>query len=266
MKRFILMAVCLAGLTACSGRTALPPPVPENEAARRWEAFEALSERSAVPSVLSGSLRFGPVNDTRRVTYLLWSNGRPPVRLDVQAGVGTTVAKVLAADGRVLLFLPEDNKAYTGEDEPDRALRSLGLPLPLSLADMTAFLEGRYAEALQNPQVERYHASADDAENVVYIVRSERGKSEVTLSPQALPVRWRQHPGWDVRMDFDDVTRLPRKVEGVLPGGNGTVHPEGDAYRMVLLIKERRQPERFPPAELQLPLPAGVISRSLDTD
>ncbi len=266
MKRFILAAVCMAGLTACSGRTALPPPVPEGEAERRWQAFEALSERPAAPSVLSGSLRFGPINDTRRVTYLLWSNGRPPIRLDVQAGVGATVAKALAANGRVLLFLPEDNKAYMGADEPDKALRSLGLPLPLGLADMTAFLGGRYAEALGNPQVERYHASADDAENVVYIVRSEQGKSEVTLSPQALPVRWKQRPGWDVHMDFDEVTRLPRKVEGVLSGGSGTVRPEGDAYRMVLLLKERRQPERFPSGELQLALPSGVIPRSLDTD
>ena len=265
MKRFLLVAVCLAGLTACGGRTVLPP-VPEDEAERRWQAFEALSERPAVPSVLNGSLRFGPVNDTRRVTYLLWSNGRPPIRLDVQAGVGTTVAKALAANGRVLIFLPEDNKAYAGVDEPDRALRSLGLPLPLGLADMTAFLEGRYAEALGSPKVESYQASVDDAENVVYIVRSERGKSEVTLSPQALPVRWKQRPGWDVHMDFDDVTRLPRKVEGTLPGGSGTVRPEGDAYRMVLLIKERRQPERFSAGELQLALPAGVIPRSLDAD
>ena len=45
MKRFILMAVCLAGLTACSGRTALPPPVPENEAARRLGGA-----RGAVPN------------------------------------------------------------------------------------------------------------------------------------------------------------------------------------------------------------------------
>lgn len=265
MRRFLVVALCLACLSACSGRTTLPP-VPQGEAESRWRAFEALSLRPAEASVLSGSLRFGPVSDTRRVTYLLWSNGRPPIRLDIQAGVGTTVAKVLAAGDQVLLFLPQDSKAFTGTDDPDKALRSLGLPLPLGLADMAAFLDGRYTEAMGNPRVEEYHAAADNPEHVIYRVRSRRGRSEVTLSPQALPVRWKQIPGWDVRLDFDDHTRLPRKVEGLLPGGSGTVRPEEDACRIVLLIKERRQPERFSAEELQLALPDGVIPRSLDAD
>lgn len=263
MRRFLVMMLCLACLSACSSRTALPP-VPESEAQDRWQAFQALSGRQAEPSVLTGSLRFGSVTDTRRVTYLLWSNGRPPIRLDVQAGVGATVAKALAANGQILFFLPEEARAYTGTDDPDEALRSLGLPLPLGLADMAAFLDGHYAEALENPQVENYHASAGNAENVVYQIRSIRGRSEVTLSPQALPVRWKQSPGWDVRVDFDEHTHLPRKVEGLLPGGNGTVRSEEDAYRIVLLIKERRSSGRFSPEELQLLLPAEVIPRSLD--
>lgn len=265
MKRLFLVAACLLSLTACGGR-AVRPPLSEGEADRRWQTFEALSDRPAVPSVISGSLRFGPLNDTRRVTYLLWDNGREPVRLDVQAGVGTTVAKALADNGRVLLFLPEDGKAYVGTDEPDKALRSLGLPLPLGLADMAAFLEGRYAEALGRPTVESYHASPDDADNVIYVVRSVRGKSEVTLSSQALPVRWKQQPGWNVRVDYDDVSRLPRKVEGILPGGRGTVRSEDDAYRMVLLIKERRWPAKFPAGEMHVALPAGIVPRSLDAD
>lgn len=263
MRRFLIVALCLACLSACSGRSALPP-VPQSEAEARWQAFNALSSRPAGASVLSGSLRFGPVNDTRRVTYLLWSNGRPPIRLDVQAGVGRTVAKVLADSDQVLLFLPEDSKAYTGTDDPDKALRSLGLPLPLGLADMAAFLDGSYAEAMGNPDVEGYHAATDNPQHVVYRVISSQGRGEVTLSPQALPVRWQRSSGWDVRLDFDEHTRLPRRVEGVLPGGVGTVRE--DAYRIVLLIKERRQPERFSAEELQLVLPYGVIPRSLDAD
>lgn len=265
MKRLVLVAVCLLALSACGGRVVLPP-VPEAEAQRRWLAFEALSERADVPAVLSGSLRFGPVNDTRRVTYLLWNNGREPIRLDVQAGVGTTVAKVLTTGDRVLLFLPEDNKAYMGADEPDKALRTLGLPLPLGLADMTAFLQGRYFEALGSPTVESYRATDEGSENVAYAIRSARGQSELTLSPQALPVRWKVPHGWSVDVAYDDAARLPRKVEGVLPGGLGTVRAEEDAYRMVLLIKERRQPAPFPAGELRLELPAGVAPRSLDAD
>ncbi|MCH5278057.1 MAG: hypothetical protein J1E80_09555 [Desulfovibrionaceae bacterium] len=265
MRRFLVAALCLACLSACSGRTALPP-VPESEAESRWQSFERLSSRPAGPSVLSGSLRFGTVTDTRRVTYLLWSNGRPPVRLDVQAGAGPTVAKVLAVNGQLLLFLPEDHKAYTGEDDPDKALLRLGLPLPLGLADMAAFLDGHYAGAMGNPQVEACHAAADNPGHVVYQVRSSRGRSDITLSPQALPVRWTQTPGWDVRLDFDEHTRLPRKVEALLPGGSDTVRSERDACRIVLLIKERRQSEHFSPQELLLALPDGVIPRSLDAD
>lgn len=262
--RYVTVVVCLLALGACGGHRP-QPMVPESEADIRWKSFQALSGRPYAPAVLSGSLRFGPVNDTRRVTYLMWGNGGDPLRLDVQAGVGTTVAKVRVSGGEVLVYLPEEGKAYAGLDEPDRALRTMGLPLPLGLADMAAFLEGHYAEALGSPQPQGFQAVADD-DGIVYSIRTERGPSELTLSPQALPVRWKLPRGWDVRVSYDDATRLPRKVEGILPGGTSSAQPEKDSYRLILLIKDRQQPLGFPAGELELSLPAGTAIRSLDNE
>lgn len=259
--RYLAGIVCLLALTACGGHR-ISPLAPESEADIRWKSFQALSDKPLAPAVLSGSLRFGPTDDTRRVTYLLWGNGGDPLRLDVQAGVGTTVAKIRVSGGEVLAYLPEEGKAYSGQDAPDKALRAMGLPLPLGLADMAAFLEGRYVRALGNPQPEGFQASAD-GDGIVYRVRTAHGTSELTLSPQALPVRWKLPHGWDVSIAYDDATQLPRKVEGVLPGG-ASARPEKDNYRLVLLIKDRQQPLGFPVGDLELNLPAGTIARSLD--
>jgi outer membrane biogenesis lipoprotein LolB len=231
MKLRFFAALVLASLAASC--TPGPPRLEEGEAALRWQSFAKTAAPSG-SSVLGGSLRFGPDNDTRRVTYLLWGNADGPLRLDVQAGAGVVVARARMEEGAVLIHFPQEGKAYIGADAPDKALRALGIPLPLSLAELNAFLQGRYGEALGGPSPESSRPAAQGT-GIVYAVRGPRGQSLLELSPEALPVGWSVPRAWSVTVRFDPATRLPVRIDGVLPAE----FPDADAYRLVLLIKER---------------------------
>ena len=99
MKKIIVFC-CLALLCACARQPVLETS-PENRAVleQRWQKFAAIGAvdklDKAEPYRLQLSLRFGTEGDTRRVTALFWGNSQRQLRLDVMAGVGTTVAKIL---------------------------------------------------------------------------------------------------------------------------------------------------------------------------
>lgn len=260
----LLLSVLL--FSGCTVRRDTPMPASGSagagaEAAVRWQAFEERSRRAVSPSVLGGSLRFGPASDTRRVTWLLWGNGGQPFRLDIQAGVGTTAARAQVEDDTILLYLPQDARAYIGTDEPDKALGRLGLPMPLSLSGMALYMEGRYAEALGTSAPEAYRPS-EKGSGIVYTLSDPRGQSELELAPGGLPTIWKAPGGWTVVMSYDD-EGLPRKVEGRLDAAK-TVREDLAGYRMILLIRTRQASAPFPAEELNLPLPAGTPVFSLD--
>ena len=72
-----------------------PPPNMEEQEGR-WKKFiqRSIEEK---PYALQGSFRFGDSKNTNRVNYIFWSNGAVPLRLDVMAGVGASIAKFLKA-------------------------------------------------------------------------------------------------------------------------------------------------------------------------
>ena len=281
IRSFSLVLIGLAmllPLTGCGPRGI--PLTPESDASSRWQAFAARSSASAEYDVLSGSLRFGPVNDTRRVTYLLWSgasddgepdDGHEPagldaadstpgvagdsrsVRLEVNAGVGANVAKVLFENGRMLLVLPQDRKAYAGAETPENLQLLLGLPLPMRMNDLNDFLAGRYLSALDVPAPERY-VTGDDG-NIIYRYRRDGMDCELELNAQALPVRWSVAGRWTLDLTYDE-KELPRRMDGRMNSDEGEL-------RMVLLVKERRPSGSLPFSSMHLEVPAAFAVYSL---
>lgn len=276
----LLIGLSLAFVLSGCGPKGIPL-APESDAASRWQAFAARSAAPAEYDVLSGSLRFGPVNDTRRVTYLLWSgsasgeetsDGHEPagmyaadgdfnaagdhrdIRLEVNAGVGANVAKALFANGRMLLVLPQDQKAYAGEETPENLRALLGLPLPMRMNDLNDFLAGRYLSALDVPAPERY-VTGDDG-NIIYRYRSNGQDCELELNAEALPVRWSVAGHWTLDLAYDEKDLL-RRIDGRMNSSDGEL-------RMVLLVKERRPSGSLPDASMHLDVPATFAVYSLD--
>ena len=282
MRSFSLVLIGLAmflPLTGCGPKGI--PLTPESDASSRWQAFAARSSAPAEYDVLSGSLRFGPVNDTRRVTYLLWSgasddgepdDGHEPagldaadstsgvagdsrsVRLEVNAGVGANVAKGLFENGLMLLVLPQDQKAYAGAETPENLQRLLGLPLPMRMDDLNDFLAGRYLSALDVPAPERY-VTGDDG-NIIYRYRRDGLDCELELNAQALPVRWSVAGRWTLDLAYDE-KELLRRMDGRMNSDEGEL-------RMVLLVKERRPSGSLPVSSMHLEVPAAFAVYSLD--
>lgn len=283
MKKILLPLACLvlsALLGACAPKGQMLTS--ESDAGNLWQSFVQRSSQPAEYKVLSGSLRFGPENDTRRVTYLLWSrsdaddsgmkDGHGPagldaadfdpdmpgdtraIRLEVNAGVGATVAKALFDNGRMLVVLPRDQKAYTGMESTENLRRLMGLPLPFSMNRLNDFLAGRYMSALDVPAPERYLSGNDG--NIVYRYLSEGRTCELELNAEAFPVRWSMDGRWTLNIAYGD-DGLPHKLDGTMDNGEETL-------RMVLLVKERRNADTLPDLSMKLDVPQNVAVYSLD--
>ncbi len=283
-KKFSLVLLGLVLMAALSGCGPKGMPIaPESDAATRWQAFVERSSHPASYDVLSGSLRFGPVNDTRRVTYLLWSSGTGAssmlddkghepaglesadfdanapddartIRLEVNAGVGANVAKAVFENGQMLLVLPRDQKAYVGAETPETLRRLLGLPLPMRMTKLNDFLAGRYLSALDVPSPERYVTGGDGS--IVYRYRQGGQDFELELDAHALPVRLSMGKHWSLSIAYDD-QELPRRLDG-------SMDSDGTPMRMVLLVKERRPAGTLTDASMNLDVPDSFAVYSLD--
>lgn len=262
-------------LFACAPRSAHEVPglaVPEQQSLAVWNAYEAYTnarDAQTGPYRLSISLRYGPENDTRRVTALIWSNGGLPVRLDVSAGVGALVARIREDAKSLTAYSPNENKAVTHTGS-NRVLLRFGVPVPLGLADFTALLQGRFDEVF-GPQG---YGQVDFVQNgnlaypIDFLptgpgVDRPRMGGTLTLRPDGLPIRWDERrpdsqgvqQGWIMHVDYDEATPpLPYKIT--------LSHHEGQ--QAILLVKSRQTPPApFTAGQLALTLPEGVRVETL---
>ena len=263
MKNFLLSLVCLAllALTGCAQKG--QPLISEGSATSRWQAFTSNKSSAGSYDVLSGSLRFGPAEATKRVTYTLWSSlpedGKArgavrDIRLEIGTGIGGTLGTLYISDRKMTLLLPKEGRVYTGEASDWNLKRLLGLSLPLSVQSLNDFLAGRLFSALDAPRPERYETSEDGG--IVYFYKAKGNSMELTLDSQALPVRWKVQNGWDMEMAYDD-NGLPSKISGRIQSRDGE-------QRLVLLVKERRPDTSTQGPGFEPRIPAGFTVYSLD--
>lgn len=247
MKK-ILLFCCLALLCACA-RQPVTEGGPDDQAAleQRWKHFAA-QDRPQAPYRLHMSLRFGTEGDTRRVTALFWGNGERGLRLDVMAGVGAVMAKVLEDGQHFLAYSPGENTAYfyQGATTP---LLQLGVPVPFTLSRLADLLNGRYPAAFGRSHT---HAQAA-AENKAHYDLDGKPGGRLTLNAAGLPVGWQEQAsgtGWRMEIAYaDDAPTLPSRL--TLSHSNGK--------KAVLLVKQREAPAvPFAKEQMALPLPQGT--------
>lgn len=261
------LAVCLfLAMTGCTPKT-LPPSSAEingamtaTTAAERWQIFLQRSAEARTGDALSGSLRFGTEDETHRVTYLLWSGQSSAsgstisdiIRLDIGTGLGSTVGSMRIADGRMILVIPGERKAYIGEASQENLRRLLGLSLPFSVDQLADFLSGRFFSALDSPVPAGYEIQKDGSILYRYV---QAGRSMLmVLDAQARPVLWEEGMGWKLDITCDENGR-PTKLSGRAKSVSGY-------QRLVLMVKERRVGTST--ASLELAIPAGFTVYSLD--
>ena len=251
-----LVLLCLAAapllLNACAARQSEKPLDPAT-ARNIWTGYLQYAEKSAkehrLPSRLQASLRFGAHDDGRRVIVLIWENGDGPIRLDVQAGVGVSAAKILQNDSRFLIYSMQENRAYY-HDGPQQTLLAYGLPLPFGLRDLAALLAGDYGAVfgLEQPKDPR---GAQDG-GMSFVLPKQGPGGVLALDVQGLPRSWKEEKGgWRLTFTHDGDKAFPRPEQIEARHENGSY--------AILLVKERQRPARpFTPEQLELNLPHGV--------
>ena len=242
----------------------------DNEAARQtWERFTARAKAAEIntgPFRVSGTLRYtGHDGQSTRVSSILWGNGSLdspyPLRLDLLAGVGNVVAKIREDRSSFLAYVPDENTAYTHERGLN-TLVSFGVPIPLTLSDLTLLLTGRsgalflpYTESGMSPMPETYTRTE---KGFSYVIRDAMLPGRLEISTSGAPVSWSEYRdnGWTITFESrDDNPLLLRRLQ--------VSHPKG--YSALIVVREfERLPKAFPPEHLSLALPRDVDMRDLE--
>lgn len=252
--RFLLPLALMLLLSACAKQPSLPE-VSSEQAAAVWGKYLTLPE-STEPYRINLSLRYGPQDDTRRVTAILWSNGTGPVRLDVSAGMGALVARLAENGADFKALSPRENRAwvYTATDPYDttpRVLINFGLPLPFGLTHMADLMQGNFTNVFGLEEGGKPENGANDS--IRYTLHGQSAGT-LTLQPTGLPASWSGR-GWDMDFAYDEAT--PGKPEKI-----SLRHADG--VNAILLVKTREKPQApYTPAQLRLDIPNGVAIRDI---
>lgn len=257
----LLVTFCLL-FTACPAKTPSTPTAPPMEDAAQiiWETYVTQQNSlttDTMPFRLSGSLRFGPEEDTRRVTYILWGNDNQVLRLDVQAGVGASAAKVQQGNGGLLIYLPQENTAYLSLEDQAKALETLGIKLPIALNELALFLRGHSLHALElainEPTPLIPQATVFTENGIQYTLGQSNRQIKLELSPNATPLTLSFKDGWNLSFKLNEQNILSR-VDG----------QNAEGYSLLLLIKENQNPQPFSPEQLALIVPRDAMVYMLD--
>ncbi|ABM28568.1 conserved hypothetical protein [Nitratidesulfovibrio vulgaris DP4] len=248
--------VCVALAGGCASKAPRGALAPADTAATVWNAYKAYSaatERDTGPFRLETSLRYNAGDDGHRVIALIWGNGKAPLRLDIMAGIGATVAKIRETDDTFLAYSPNEQKAYHHYGD-GKALFSFGVPVPFSVSDLTAMLDGRFGSVFGLRSAGE--ATLVPGMGIAYTLEGKRPGGSLVISEAGLPVRWTDGTadGWNLAVTYAEdadatATPMPRKL----------VFQHGKGYNAIILVKERvRLDTPFSPEQLGLELPEGT--------
>ncbi len=249
MKRlFFCFLLCLAAAALCGCARTQPVSMPADHGAL-WDGFRSVS-RPDPNGLVSGSLRIGPENDTRRVTYSLWSVGSASaggrsIRMEVYAGAGASVCSAVFGGGSMTVLLHQEKTAWTGPESREATESLLGARLPLDVAGLYDFITGNYYEALGRPVPQQVLPAANGG--AVFRYTQGRAPCALELGPEARPVHLSLDGGeWELDI---------RSGEDALPSRlSGSIQSSGTPSRFILLAKQR---SRSAASSAGLPIPPG---------
>lgn len=266
LVRHILLLLLAFSCAACAARGPAPAPVPEphetgteDRAVLLWERYVARAQAAdemAGPFRISANISYSdPRTKGTRASALLWGNGRAespyPLRLDLMGGIGVVAAKAREDEQSLVVYVPEESAVYIQRNGA-RSLASFGVPVPLSLADLTLLLSGRSGVLFLPRGAALPTEHSLTANGARYTVPDAGLPGVVELSATGAPVLWRElsDKGWSIAIE-------PGAVNPLLPKRLDITHPGG--YSAKALVKDiERISSPYAAAQLDLPLPTGT--------
>ncbi|OIQ50165.1 hypothetical protein BerOc1_02095 [Pseudodesulfovibrio hydrargyri] len=254
----------LAALSGCATR--IPPGLELDTPKAAWSAFRQHycvrpgGEGVRVRASLYYS-RIKPTKRTNRTLISLWGDFDGPMRLDVSASIGTLLAHIREDDSGLLVFYPEDQKAYAHKNSVLGATR-LGMPFPFSLSELAHALSGDFSGLAPR----RYAKTEAEGGNYAFTFAGGLTR-RIVLDRWGRPVRLEglTSRSRDARQWAFTVDRFEDAPEGRVPLPDKLTLSLDNGERGVLHIKSRElMLAAWPARSLALELPEDVVPIRLD--
>ncbi|WP_319582503.1 hypothetical protein [uncultured Pseudodesulfovibrio sp.] len=255
----------LAVLSGCATR--IPPGLMLDTPKAAWSAFrQHYCVRPEGKGVRVGASlyysRTKPTKRTNRTLISLWGDFNGPMRLDVSASIGTLLAHIREDKSGLLVFYPEDQKAYAHKNSVLGATR-LGMPFPFSLSELAHALTGDFSKLAPR----RYATAQVEGENFAYTL-SDGLVNRIVLDRLGRPVQLEgvtSHTSENARHWVFTIDRYEDAPEGQIPLPDKLTLSLDDGERGVLHIKTRElMLAAWPARSLALELPEDVVPIRLD--
>ncbi len=253
--RFLLFLLITLSLCACAKNVPVPSLSPE-QSETLWQNYVETGKKSSGPFRTSMSLRFGEEGNTRRVTALLWGNDHEALRLDVNAGIGVSIAKIFESEEEFLIFVPREQVAYLHEGT-HKPLFNAGVPIPFNLHQLTQIIEGKYSAVFGTKRAQELAKNMKDHASTFYL-NDGPFSGVIALNTQGLPVFWQEQNknGWNLSLGYKNNDLLPYKL---------TMEHGNTGKRAILLIKDRELSiAPFTDEQMQLILPIDTTILPLE--
>ena len=234
-----------------------------------WKAFtaRAMATKNGMPPFrLSAGLRYTTEQgNSARVSALLWSNGKAdlhPIRLDLSAGIGSLVAAIREDTSTFAAYDPGENVLYM-HARGEHTLVSFGVPIPLTLSDLSLLLTGRCGhlflpENTANAPTLPANRTAS-VRGTFFPLYDAALPGILEIGPNGALLSWREHKGNGWLMEFE-----PSKEDPLRPQKVRIMHPAG--REALITLKSVSHPEApFSPAQLNLAVPENARRRILET-
>lgn len=265
--QWLLFVIMLGMFSGCAvtGKNSLSPldPTRVNQAEDAWTRFLNASrsaEVQASPFRISANLHYAGDEGTQRVSAYFWGNGGEdpyPLRLDVQAGMGSIMAAVREDAAYFAAYVPSDKTLYLSP-QGEGSLQAFDVPVPFSLADLALLFTGRYGELFLGPNYEKSALPpVFEGANGSFRFRltGVAFPGYLDIGSDGLPVSWTEEDGWTISIDYrmDSTRTTPRRVR--------FTHAEGREATVV--VRELARPAPFGGQQLELGYPEGTQIRIL---
>lgn len=248
----LALIASLAVLAGCATMRTGPQAAPEP--AEAWSRFVAGQHTLAAAPAdfsLKATFYFSSEGRTNRTVLDFWGSRDYPLRLNIRAGVGTTLVLMREDADGLLIFNPSENKAYLHPDSR-AAVPAMGLDLPFNLRDMAALLAGPATRLLPA----EYTSARQENGFFIYSMPRTSPVAEVRLYPDGRLAGLSGHGPhlWNIDIEKHrqvGAAQLPERLDMAVP-------PSQKAALRVRSLDFRSEP--WPSSSLALALPPRAVT------
>ncbi|MGM0423746.1 MAG: hypothetical protein ACQEQX_02355 [Thermodesulfobacteriota bacterium] len=136
-------------LSGCGPKVWTEPELDQDPAVI-WQELQARETQKLEQHqgyLLRSSLHYQSARNSSRLVFSLWGNFDLPLRLDLKAGIGTTLSHWRLGQDMSMAYYPRQDKVFVYQD-PGQALQHLELELPFTVPEIGEILTGRWAGLL----------------------------------------------------------------------------------------------------------------------